>query len=207
MLRVHAYGIVIAMELLKPLFDRIDELKQQKTCVIVAIDGNSAAGKSSTAALLKSAYSCNVFSMDDFFLRPGQRTPERLSELGGNIDYERFLDEIIQPLKSGEPFTYRPYNCQIGELAAPVSVVPNHLNVIEGVYSLHPHFIGAYDIKVFLRLDESEQRHRLLERNAALYDRFVNEWIPMENRYFEHFKIADKCDFVFDTGSHDSHQE
>ena len=32
--------------------------------------------------------------MDDFFLRPQQRTKERLAEAGGNIDRERFLQEV-----------------------------------------------------------------------------------------------------------------
>lgn len=183
-----------------PLFCRIDQLRQLQKTVTVAIDGNSAAGKSSFVALLKSIYSCNVFTMDDFFLRPSQRTPNRLSEPGGNIDYERFCEEVLAPLKSGEAFTYRPYSCRTGELTAPVSVTPNPINVIEGVYSLHPRFDGEYDVKVFMGLSEEQQRRRLLERNPNLYDRFVCEWLPMEKMYFEQMKIPDKCDFVFDTG-------
>ena len=32
--------------------------------------------------------------MDDYFLQPYQRTEERLAEPGGNVDYERFKEEI-----------------------------------------------------------------------------------------------------------------
>jgi uridine kinase len=141
-----------------PLFSRIDELMKQKKSIIAAIDGNSAAGKTSLAAVLKSRYDCNIFSMDDFFLTPHQRTPDRLDEPGGNIDYERFCEEIIEALKSGKPFSYRAYCCQTMKLSEPIQVNPNPLNIIEGAYSLHPYFAGAYDIKVFLRLDEAEQR-------------------------------------------------
>ena len=183
-----------------PLFHRIDGLLKQKDSVAVAIEGNSAAGKSSLAGLLRSTYSCNVFSMDDFFLRPAQRTPGRLGEPGGNIDYERFGEEIIRPLKSGAPFAYMRYDCRTQELSGPVPVDPSPLNVVEGVYSMHPLFFGAYDIKVFLALGEEEQRRRLFERDAALYGRFTNEWIPMENRYFDHYGIREKCDFVFKSG-------
>ena len=190
-----------------PLFCRIDERRQQEKSVTVAIDGNSAAGKSSLAKLLKSIYACNVFSMDDFFLRPTQRTPGRLAEPGGNIDYERFGEEIIEPLKSGKTFAYAPYDCETEKLSAPVLVVPNPVTIIEGVYSLHLNFISAYDIKVFLSLDKTEQCRRLLARNADLYDSFINEWIPMENHYFDDFKIADKCDFVFDTGVRHVHKD
>ena len=182
---------------LLPLFHKIDDLRQSKKRIIVAIDGNSTAGKSSLAALLKSVYSCNVFSMDDFFLRPIQRTPDRLSEPGGNIDYERFKVEIIDALISGEPFSYRPYNCQTMELSEPVPVNPNSLNIVEGAYSLHPYLIGAYDIKVFMSIGEAEQKRRLSERSADLYDRFIHEWIPMENKYFSYFNVSDTCDIVF----------
>jgi len=182
-----------------PLICSIDELTQTRTRVTVAIDGNSAAGKSSLAARLQSIYSCNVFSMDDFFLRPFQRTPERLGQPGGNVDYERFGKEIIEPLRSGMPFVYRPYDCRTQKLSEPVAVTPRPLNIIEGVYSLHPHLTGAYDIKVFLALDEAEQRRRLSERNAKLYNRFMREWVPMESRYFEFFDISAQCDFIFRT--------
>jgi len=183
-----------------PLYRRIDELARKKERVIVAIDGNSAAGKSYLATAIKAARSCNVFTMDDFFLRPSQRTPDRLDEPGGNIDYERFEEELIEPLRSGKQFSYRPYNCRTGNFSAPVLVDPSPLNVIEGVYSLHPRYEDVYDIKVFMHLDETEQRHRLMERNAKLYERFIQEWIPMENKYFEHFKISEKCDYVFTKG-------
>jgi len=33
-----------------------------------------------------------------------------------------------------------------------------------------------------------------------MLERFKNEWIPMENRYFETFDIAKKADYVIHTG-------
>jgi uridine kinase len=168
--------------------------------LLVAVDGHSGAGKSTLAARLKTAFSANVIRMDDFFLRPFQRTPERLAEPGGNIDYERFLREVLEPLKLGGTFTYRPYDCQSQALSAPVAVTPNALTVIEGVYSLHPRFFDAYDITVFLDIDEAEQRARLAKRSPRLLDRFINEWIPLENKYFQEFKIREKCGFIFTNG-------
>ena len=49
--------------------------------------------------------------MDDFFLRPEQRTPERFSEPGGNVDRERFLSEVLLPLRQGEAVDYRRFDC------------------------------------------------------------------------------------------------
>ena len=72
-------------ESLEQIRNRIDELMSQKERVIVAIDGNCTAGKTSLAGRLAELYDCNVIHMDDFFLRPEQRTPERYAEVGGNV--------------------------------------------------------------------------------------------------------------------------
>jgi len=52
-----------------------------------------------------------------------------------------------------------------------------------------------------MRLDEAKQHHRLKERNAELYTRFVNEWIPMEKMYFEAFRIPEKCDYIIENNT------
>ena len=184
-----------------PLFKKIEKLQQEGIgpyqAVLIAIDGNCAAGKSTLAEHLKSVYDCNVFSMDDFFLKQTDKTEKRLNEPGGNVDLERFLSEVIKPLVKCLPFQYRPFDCKTQELSEPISVTPAPINVIEGAYCLHPALADVYDIKVFLSIDEKEQARRLMERNAALYEKFKNEWIPLENKYFEAFDIQTKCDFVF----------
>ena len=163
---------------------KIDELLAQKDTVIVAIDGKCTSGKTTLASQLEAVYDCNVLHMDDFFLRPEQRTPERFAEIGGNVDYERFREEVLLPLKSGKAFTYRPFDCSSFTLAAPVAVTPKRLNIVEGTYSCHPFFDNPYDLTILLTVDEETQRQRILERPAFLHQRFFEEWIPMENRYF-----------------------
>jgi len=187
----------------KELFSKIDQLLQAKEQVVVTIDGMSAAGKSSLATPLGEMYNCNVISLDSFFLRPEQRTTERLTEIGGNIDYERFLTEVLMPLRAGIPFEYRPFDCSIMELCDPINIDIRPLIILEGVYSMHPYFSAdnnmdkTNEINVFLSIDKTLQQERLLKRNPALYDRFISEWIPMENAYFDYFKIAERCDFIF----------
>lgn len=182
--------------ILSQLQQRIDELLAQKDMVIVAIDGPCTSGKTTLAAKLAEGYDCNVFHMDDFFLRPEQRTPERYAETGGNVDYERFMDEVLIPLKAGQAFTYRPFDCKTFTLSKPVSVVPKRLNIIEGSYSHHPYFGIPYDLKVLLTITPELQQERILQRPVFLHKRFFEEWIPMENNYFEGFDIQKKCDIL-----------
>ena len=178
-------------ETLNQIRNRIDELMSQKERVIVAIDGNCTAGKTSLAGRLAELYDCNVIHMDDFFLRPEQRTPERYAEVGGNVDYERFAEEVLVPLKDGKSFSYRPFDCSTFTLADPVTVAPKKLNIIEGTYSHHPYFGDPYDLRIRLTVTPEVQWQRILERPAFLHQRFFEEWIPMEDQYFESFGISD----------------
>ena len=176
---------------------KIDELLAQNRHIIVAIDGSCAAGKTTLAGKLSEIYDCNVFHMDDFFLRPEQRTKARFSETGGNVDYERFLDEVMIPLKTGQAFSYRPFDCKRFTLSAPVAVEPKSLNIIEGSYSFHPYFGDPYDLKIFLTITPELRRQRILERPPFLHQRFFEQWIPMEQQYFDFFGIESKADLIF----------
>lgn len=180
------------------LFCRLDALNKTKdTTINAAIDGKSGSGKSTLAALLSLVYDCNVFHMDDFFLRPEQRTEERKKEIGGNVDYERFKSEIADHLNTGEPFSYQIYDCSKGKLTDRVIVQPKKINIVEGVYSLHPLFKNVYKLKIFLTIDEKTQSMRILKRSGPrLHQRFVTEWIPLENAYFNAAEIETMADIV-----------
>ncbi len=184
----------------EPLFAAIDQALCQKPYLTVALDGNSGAGKSTLAILLNQLYGGNLFHMDDFFLQPRMRTVERLVQPGGNVDRERFQAEIMQNLAGGKGFSYRVYDCKTQTLGFPVAVQPARFNLIEGVYSLHPEMARKYDLKVFLRTSPHKQRQRILERNGpVLYKRFLEEWIPLENQYFNAFHIEEQCDLVIES--------
>ncbi|HHY63511.1 MAG TPA: uridine kinase [Clostridiaceae bacterium] len=182
------------------ILERIDDLLTKgSSSVIVAIDGNSGAGKSVLADWIGKQRDCNIFHMDHFFLTPELRTKERLSEPGGNIHYERFRDEVAAGLKSGREFQYRVFNCSRMDFEEePVRVTPKRLNIVEGVYSMHPTLMEMYDLKIFLGIDKEEQGRRIMERSGpVLYKKFMDLWIPMEDKYFETFKIKEKCDLVY----------
>ena len=180
------------------LFCKIDSLLESEDTVTVAIDGNSGAGKSTLATLISNVYNCNIFHMDDFFLRPELKTEERLKEVGGNVDYVRFKHEVIIGLNSREEFQYQIYDCKQMALGKLVSVIPKKLNIIEGSYSMHPSLICNYDLKIFLHINEKEQSLRILKRNGAcMHRKFLCEWIPLENVYFSELKIQEQSDLVF----------
>lgn len=179
------------------VFIKIDNLIHIKNKVVVAIDGNCGSGKTTLAEAIAQTYDCNVFHMDNFFLRPEQRTDERLGEIGGNVDYERFHKEVIKGIKSMKDFEYSIYNCKLMKLTDTIQVKSKQLNIIEGSYSMHPTLSRYFDLKIFLSINEKEQRRRIMERNGqALLKMFTDVWIPKENQYFEQMKIMEQCDIV-----------
>lgn len=182
-----------------PLLAAIDRKMAEQGRALVAVEGGSASGKTTLAALLGRIYGCNVFHMDDFFLRPEQRTAERLAEPGGNVDRERFYEEVLRPLTRGRPVAYRRYDCHAQTLGEAVEIAPRPLNIVEGAYSMHPALAGSYDLSVFLRVPPDLQRARILARNGPeAGQRFFTQWIPLEERYFAALDPAGRCDMILE---------
>ncbi|MBQ6814710.1 MAG: uridine kinase [Lachnospiraceae bacterium] len=178
----------------------VDKLRDEKEYLLVAIDGRCASGKTSIALELKDIYGCNVIHMDHFFLREEQRTGERLNAVGENIDHERFLDEVLLPLRSGKSFSYRPYNCGLHQFDEPIFIEPKAINIIEGSYSCHDKLYEYYDMRIFLSVESDEQFRRIVRRNGV--DKatvFKEKWIPMEEQYFSLLSIYDRCEYCFTT--------
>lgn len=180
-----------------PIFTAIDQRLEEKKRVIVAIDGPCGAGKTTLAVRLQSVYNCPVIAMDHFFLQHWQRTEERLAEPGGNVDYERVLEQVINPLREGRPFQYQIYDCQADSMSLSEEIPVQALTVVEGSYSHHPVLAEHYDLKVFIKVAPDEQKRRLLKRSGpVMLERFLGEWIPLEEKYFSHFRIEENSDLV-----------
>ena len=171
--------------------------------LIIALDGRCASGKSTFARYLAETEGFTVFHMDDYFLRPEQQTPERYAVPGGNVDRERFAEEVLVPLKNGKrEIVYRPYDCQTKRLKEAVKVRVNDRVLVEGAYSCHPALWELYDLHVFMTVDPAEQKRRILARNGAEgLRRFEERWIPLEEAYFAAYGIEERCELVL-TSAH-----
>ena len=188
--------------MINSIINRINELAAAKERVIAALDGRCASGKSTLAAALEKKLGCAVFHMDDFYLRREQRTEARFAEPGGNVDRERFYEEILFPLRKGdEEIVYRPFSCFSFELMEPRTVKVGCIGIVEGSYSCHPELWGLYDLHIFLTLPPDEQMHRILLREGEERAKmFEHRWIPLEEKYFEASQLEERCELRFDTG-------
>lgn len=174
-------------------------MKVPRRPVLIAIDGRCGGGKTTLAAALSELTGYPVVHMDHFFPRPFQRTAERLSIPGGNVDWERFLEEVLVPIRSGRLAFVRPYDCRTGEIG-PASAVPEGpALIVEGSYSCHPALWDYYDLHVFINVDPATQMERIIQRNGEeKASEFADRWIPLEERYFEAAKIAGRCELFLE---------
>lgn len=163
---------------------------------LAAIDGRCTAGKTTLAGLLQEKLTCNVVHMDDFYLPFSQRTPERMAQPGGNMDFDRLLSEVLLPLKRGAEALYCPYNCHEDYFLPTQALNAAIPTIIEGSYSCHPLLRGCYDLRVFLDIDPEKQKVRLLARNPAAFEAFQTMWIPREETYFAACQVREHCDIV-----------
>lgn len=190
---------------MKKVIHEISENLRALSCkdvpVFVALDGRCAAGKTTLAEKLQQMMNCTVFHMDDFFLRPEQRSKERVDTPGGNVDYERFLEEILIPLKSGvRQISYQPYDCHEKRFLQPVVAELAQIVLIEGSYSCHPKLWDFYGLHIFLTVDPDEQLRRIARRNGKNSIRqFQERWIPLEEQYFMAYQVMERCDLCFET--------
>lgn len=177
------------------------KLKEITSCsqrpALLAIDGRCGSGKSTLAAKLAAGWDASLFHMDDFYLQPHQRTAERRAEPGGNVDRERFLAEVLQPLREGKTILYRRFDCETFTFEPERAITPRSIAIIEGSYACHPELRNLYDLRIFLDIDPQTQLSRIGKRSGPeALERFKSIWIPLEETYFRECRVPECCDLI-----------
>ena len=160
-------------------------LEKNHTCVL-AIDGNSASGKSTLANELSQFFDTRIIHLDDFYLPRGVK--DLNTSFDGNIDLKRFKEEIIDKMFD-DSLTYRAFSCKEQKIVSSFNLSKKELTIVEGSYSLNPYFGKYYDLSIFIKISEETQLKRLKERNKDNYLDFINKWVVLENRYNSHYGI------------------
>lgn len=178
-----------------PVLMALKEVSPEGEVGVIAIDGRAASGKTTLSGILSTVLGAEVVHMDDFFLPLELRSAERMRETGGNLHYERFCQEVLPHIGEARGFSYGIFDCGSMSIQGERLIEESEWRIVEGSYSHHPKF-GAYaDLKVYCTVSPEEQMKRILARNGErMAERFKNEWIPMEERYFQEFDVQAKAD-------------
>ncbi len=181
-----------------PLLACIVNLMEQKKCVFISIEGEAGSGKTTLANTLEKIFGGVTLHMDDFFLQPYQRNDARLEEPGENVDHERFLKDVLQPLQQTGVCKYQRFNCRTMQLEQEITLIKQlPLVIVEGSYSMHPNLQSYYDLSIFIEVDSDIQQQRILARNGSeMVEMFVKKWIPLERAYHQKYHIPKIVDYT-----------
>lgn len=168
----------------------------QKDQIVISIDGRCASGKTTLADYLSKQLDANLFHMDDYFLRVEQRTKERYEEAGGNVDRERFMDEIGSKLHAKDDIVYQPFDCKTFTLKEKRVIKQTKITIVEGSYSMHAYLRNLYDYSIYLTIDPTLQLERIKKRNPNKVDVFIEKWIPLEEKYFQVNHLDKICNIL-----------
>ena len=164
---------------------RIETLLAERDCVFVAIDGPCTSGKTTLPRCSTgvSAATCCTWTISSSVPNSARRNVSPNPAATWTVNGSK--TEVLAPLAAGQAAQYRPWDCHTGDFAVAYAVEPAQLTIVEGSYSMHPALRRYYDCMICLAVDPAEQLRRLERRNPRMLQRFVDEWIPLENRYFE----------------------
>ena len=188
------------MNTLEALLEALRPLTRLGRPALAAVDGRCGRGKATLSEQAARALGCPLFHMDDFFLPPELRTPERYAQSGGNVHYERVEAQLLRPIRETGAARFRPFDCHTLGYREPIQAAVPGLAIVEGSYALHPALRRYYDVTVFLTCSPEEQRRRLLLREGPeRLPNFLEEWIPLEEAYFRGAGLPGPGELVLDT--------
>ncbi len=184
-----------AKEIAKTLYGMSGDHPEMIVC---SIDGRCGSGKTTLAnAIAQNLDDALVVHLDDFFLRPFQRTEGRLAVPGENVDYERVIGEILIPLQEHGKASYQPFCCKTQQLCESRKIVRPSYLILEGSYA-HNYALRPFaDYTVFATCDPLTQLLRLADREGIeKLESFSMRWIPLEESYFATYDIEEHADLV-----------
>lgn len=180
-----------------PLLEKISKLNPKDNAFVIALDGRAASGKTTIANLLFLILNAGIVHMDDFFLPGYLRSNDRLAEPGGNVHYERFMQDVLPNITQTKAFSYCQFDCSKMEFGNTQKVISSKWRIVEGAYSCHPLFDNYMDLKVFCDVEPEEQLHRIELRNGLQKANiFATQWIPLEENYIKEFQIRENSNII-----------
>jgi uridine kinase len=173
---------------------------QAQRPLVVAVDGASAAGTSTLAAVVGRRLSASVVAGDDFYRdMPEERRWALTAAEGVDLyfDWQRLRREALGPLRAGRAARYRPFDWRAGAGLAEqvVEVVPTPVVVVDGIYGGRPELGDVVDVSVLVETPAAERRRRLIARGHS-NDAWWPRWDAAENLYFATVRPASSYDLV-----------
>jgi len=174
-----------------------------RATLVGAIDGGAGAGKSTLAKGARDRLGRVSILRADHFFRPlneypaDRLPPDEAYQL--YFPWERMRDEALLPLRRGQTARYQRHDWETDRLNQWVTVEPNEVILIEGVYSTRPELRPLIDIAIFVDTPRDERRKRMLARwhlKNDIRNDWLAPWMAAEDWYFANVRPAEHADLV-----------
>lgn len=166
----------------------IKRIESGARTILVAIDGHGGAGKSSLAAWLGSQVDATIIHIDDFG-RPGRPYEA--------WDWDRFREQILEPLMENRTARYQRYDWDSESLAEWIDVEAGGVVIAEGVSITRTELDDPWDLTVWVECPYELRLARGLQRDGeGMRDTWVNVWMPEEDRYVAEQQPHERADYV-----------
>lgn len=180
----------------------IDALAQElarRGARIVGIDGPGGSGKTTLARVLAGALpGAHVVEVDDF-QRPICERVRSPADPGGNVDLQRLLTSVLEPVQAGLPARYRRYDWTGDRLADWREVPAGAVVVVEGVYSMSGSLRERLDYAIWVDCPYPLRLRRGIDRDGEeMRSIWTDEWMPAEERYLEAERPDRRADLLLD---------
>jgi uridine kinase len=167
---------------LSKLVTYFEKASRETDKFIIAIDGPGGSGKSFFAEKLSRLLKdTEVVHFDDFYLP--RYDPEII---GSNFDWCRLIEQVLVPLTDHKKCKYQVYNWITKELDGHKKLQDSKYLIVEGVTSGRLELRKYLNFIIFVETPFDIRLNRGIERDGIeIKDQWLNEWIPMEDKYFE----------------------
>ena len=186
-------------DVLAELQRRVGAIDAGRRTLLVSIDGQGGSGKSTLARdLARLLPAATVVQFDDFYRPAGERQREtKDDEIGGDFNWRRLRDQVLEPLATGETGRYQRYDWGDDELAEWHTVPPGGVVIVEGTYVTRPELRNYYDLTIWVDTPEDVRLRRGVDRDGEhARARWLNEWMPEDDRAIAAWQPADQVDIV-----------
>jgi uridine kinase len=165
---------------------------------IIAVDGHSAAGKSTFAVRVAARFDAAVVEVDDFYRVLDPHVREQLDARGGvdqYYDWQR-LREVLTTIRAGRVATFEPYDWDHNQLStSSKTIAGTRVAVVEGLFAARSELGDLIDISVLVESPQSIRAARQRQR-ADASDDWLKRWDAAERLYLEVIRPATAFDLV-----------
>jgi uridine kinase len=165
---------------------------------LVCIEGLGGAGKTTLArAVAARRPDVSLVHGDDFY-GPEERDWRSWSPRQG---YERYFDhqrverQLLRPLKAGQRARFQRYDWEANTLAGWVTIEPQGIVLVEGVYLLRRELRSYWDLAVYVDAPRELRQARLHARGEN-DEGWIQRWAAAEDYYEQAEQPAQAADLV-----------